>query len=268
MNTVGQDFLFGLNQTALFLISLALLYLCAEAGYRYGIRFAQRTNDDLFGHVATIEAALLGLMALLLGFAFSMAMARYDARKQIIMNEVNDLQTTFMRSQLLPANRRATCARLLHDYVTSRIMYYRAGTDEAAVQESLKKTKEAQVRLWHEAVLAARENDSEVVTGYFIATLNELIDDHTKRLTAMENHVPQTILLLLFLVACMTMVVTGYSSGLRTKRLKALRCILVVLIAATLSLIIDLDRPRRGLIKISEAGMVQLQSELDDFVVK
>jgi hypothetical protein len=114
-------------------------------------------------------------------------------------------------------------------------------------------------------VAAARENPDEVTTGYFIDSLNKLIDDHTKRSIAMENHVPEVILHLLMLVATLTIAVTGYSSGLRGRRLKALRAILVLLITATLIVIIDLDRPRRGLIRVSEDGMVRLQTELQEF---
>jgi hypothetical protein len=78
----------------------------------------------------------------------------------------------------------------------------------------------------------------------------------------MENHVPELILMLLLLVAIMTIAVTGYSSGLKQVRLPVLRAILVILVAATLLGILDLDRPRRGLIKLSEAAMVELQKGL------
>ncbi len=262
-----SEFLFGFDQLLVLLISLVMLYVSIEAGYRYGTRFAERTSEAVQSHVATIEAALLGLMALLLGFAFSMALTRFDIRKQLVLNEVNDLQTTFMRSQLLPAAYRQTCVDLLHQYVETRIAYFQAGTNNQMMVQALQSTKAIQVQLWKAAVLAARANDSEVVTGYFISSLNNLIDDHTRRVTAMENHVPQPILALLFLVACLTVAVTGYSSGLCTKRLKALRYIIIVVITATLIVIVDLDRPRRGFIKISEAGMVQLKADLRQFVV-
>lgn len=262
-----SDFLIGMNQLSILLVTLVLLYVSIEIGYRYGIRFKERTTDKVNDHVATIEAALLGLLALLLGFAFSMAMSRFDVRKEMVMNEVNDLQTTFMRSQLLPAAYRQPCADLLRRYVDTRIAYFQAGTDQQQIDQALQGTRTLQSQLWKAAVQAARENDSEVATGYYINSLNSLIDDHTRRITAMENHVPQPILALLFLVACLTVAVTGYSSGLRTKRLKALRYIIIAVITATLIVIVDLDRPRRGFIKINEAGMVQLKADLDQFVV-
>lgn len=259
------EYLYGVNEFLLFLLAVGLLYGAAEVGFRYGRRFASRTDLDVHSHVATIEGALLGLMALLLGFAFAMAMSRFDARKQIVLDEVNDLQTTYLRAHLLPERRGADCMRLLEEYVESRVDFLRAGTDKARIEEAQSKTHRLQVRLWSEAVAAAREDSDEVRTGYFIDSLNRLIDDDAARTVAMNNHVPEVILHMLLLVSVLTIAVTGYSSGLRHKRLKALRVILVLLIAATLAVIIDLDRPRRGLIRVGEEGMFRLQRELADF---
>jgi hypothetical protein len=165
---------------------------------------------------------------------------------------------------LLPPARAEATLRLLEEYVASRIEYARAGNDGERVRAAQDRSRRLQVRLWVEALAAAREDANVVTTGYYVTTLNQLIDDHTRRSVAMENHVPETILLLLVLVAALTMAVTGYSSGLRGKRLKALRFILVLLVAATLTVIIDLDRPRRGLIRVSESGMTELQQQLPD----
>jgi hypothetical protein len=262
---MAGDLLYGLNQWVVFLIAVGMFYLSAEAGFRYGRRFSAKACPGTHEHVATIEAALLGLLALLLGFAFAMAMARYDARKQVVLEEVDDLETTFLRAQLLPEKHRQVCSRLLRQYVDSRVEHYRAGANRKEIDKALKWTNELQAQLWAETVAIAREDSDEVRTGYFIESLNGLIDDHTKRITAMANHVPQVILVLLVLVATMTIAVTGYSSGLRHTRLRILRFILVLLIAATLLVIVDLDRPRRGLIKVSENGMLELQRNFDRF---
>jgi hypothetical protein len=259
------EVLYGINEWILFLVTLAILYGGAEIGFRYGQRSSARTTPEIHSHVATVEGALLGLLALLLGFAFSMAMTRFEHRKQVVVEEVNDLGTTYLRAHLLPERRRATCVTLLEEYVQSRIDFLQAGRDQVRYRQALETTQRLQVQLWAEAVAAAREDSNEVTTGYFIESLNNLIDDHTKRSFAMENHVPEVILHLLMLVATLTIAVTGYSSGLRGKRLKALRVILVLLIAATLIVVIDLDRPRRGLIQVTENGMVRLQSEMKAF---
>lgn len=259
------EVLYGINEWVLFLLAVGILYGGAEVGFRYGRRYAGRTQPEVHSHVATVEAALLGLLALLLGFAFGMAMTRFETRRQVVLEEVNDLGTTYLRAHLLPQRHRATCERLLEEYVQSRIDFLRAGTNETRSTEAQERTRRLQIRLWSVAVAAAREDSNEVTTGYFVESLNQLIDDHTKRTNAMENHVPEVILHLLMLVATLTIMVTGYSSGLRGARLKALRAILVLLISATLIVVIDLDRPRRGLIRVSESGMVRLQSDMGEF---
>jgi hypothetical protein len=261
---MSGELLYGINEGLLLAFVAAVLYGCAELGYRYGLRYTERTKPEVHSHVATVEGALLGLLALLLGFAFAMAVNRYDDRKRAVLEEVNDLQTAYLRAQLLPPARSEATLRLLEEYVASRIEYARAGNDDERVRAAQDRSRRLQVQLWAEALAAAREDSNVVTTGYYITTLNQLIDDHTRRTVAMENHVPETILLLLVLVAALTMAVTGYSSGLRGKRLKALRFILVLLVAATLTVIIDLDRPRRGLIRVSESGMTELQQQLPD----
>jgi hypothetical protein len=137
--------------------------------------------------------------------------------------------------------------------------------DPEGARKALEWTKTLHARLWADAVAAERENPDEVTTGYFIESLNRVIGDHTKRVMSMENHVPGVVLWLLILVACLTLAATGYSSGLRNMRLVPLRLILAILIAATLTVIVDLDRPRRGLIKVSEASMLTLRQELTQF---
>jgi hypothetical protein len=260
---MSADLLYGVNQGWIFLISLALFYACAEFGYRLGNAAAPRLNKEATTHVGTIEGALLGLLALLLGFAFSMAMDRYDNRRSVVVNEANDLQTTYLRSKLLHPPHNTIVADLLKQYVDSRVEYLKAAYDQLVLQNALNRTSALQRSLWQQATLAAQENNDEVRTGYFIESLNNLIDDHTRRVAAMGNHVPEIILLLLFFVAAMTIAMTGYSSGLNQTRLGIPRFILILLTSATLMVIIDLDRPKRGFIKVTEKAMLELQRELN-----
>jgi hypothetical protein len=264
---IGELF-YEMNQWVLFVVAIGIFYLAAEIGYRYGLRYRHRTSEETHAHVATIEGALLGLLALLLGFAFAMAMTRFDLRREIVVEEANDLQTTFLRSQLLREPHGTQSSSLLRDYLDSRIAYYQAEANQQEAQAAaLEKSARLQKELWIVAVKASRDNPDEVQTGYYLESLNELIDDHTKRASAMNNHVPDAIMHLLFFVSAMSLGVMGYSSGLHAKRLRTLRQILIITIAATLVIIIDLDRPRRGLIKMSETQLVKLRDNLDSFVV-
>jgi len=259
------ELLYSVNQWVLFATSVALLYASAEIGFRLGRRSAAEMHADSHSRVATIEGALLGLLALLLGFAFAMSMNRFEARKDLVLEEANNLQTAYLRAKLLPEPHGANSARLLREYLGYRVDYYKAGDDMQRARAALNAAVAVQAKMWAEAVAAVRRSSDEVTTGYFVETLNQLIDDEAKRTAAMSNHVPEAMLWLLLLMACFTVAVTGYSSGLGNQRLVGLRFILSLLIAATLLVIVDLDRPRRGLIEVSENSIVSLRSQLDIF---
>ena len=254
--------MYEINEWVLFALALLLFSLSAEIGFQFGRKAVKGLSKEAYPHVATIEGALLGLLALLLGFAFSMAMGRYDSRREIVVAEANDLQTTYLRSKLIRAPYRAQAGRLLLEYVDSRIDYLEAGRGSPRIKESLATTVALQDKLWSVALSAAQANSDEVTTGYFISALNDLIDDHSRRVNASESHVPDIIIGLLIFVGVMTIGITGYSSGFNETRLALPRAILILLVAATLTVIIDLDRPRRGLITINETSMRELKEIL------
>jgi len=258
---MNQELMYGLSERGLLVGLMLLFFAAAELGFRLGRRLSGRTREEVRAHVATIEGALLGLLALLLGFAFSMSVGRYDARRGVILAEVNDLQTTFLRAEFLPEPRRQTVQRLLREYLASRVAVISSGVDHARVVTANQKLETIQGALWQEAVLAVRDDSDEVRIGYFIDSLNHLFDDHTARVRAMEGHVPEAILLLLVFVASMTIAMTGYSSGLSRARITIPRVILIALTAATLLVVIDLDRPRRGLIRVGDASLLELQAK-------
>jgi hypothetical protein len=259
---MSGDILYDIHEGILFPGILIFFYLAAEIGVRLGKHFSQTVGKEAHAHVATLEGALLGLFSLLLGFAFSMAMTRYDARRSIVVQEANDIQTTYLRAQLLPEQYILSVSNLLKAYVDSRVAFFKERRGSEAAQQELQRTNALQQSLWREAVQASHADERGIKTGYFIESLNGLIDDHTYRMAAMESHVPEVIFLLLIFVGTMTLAMTGYSSGLNNKPLRIPRCIMLVLTSATLIVIIDLDRPQRGFITVSEKAMIQLQLDL------
>ena len=124
------------------------------------------------------------------------------------------------------------------------------------------RTLELQRQIWARTVMADREATNPVSSGLFVSAINTLIDVHTERLAALENHVPEVILFLLIFVASATLAITGYRAGLCGVRLVIPRAIVVALIVATLAVIVDLDRPRRGFIKVSENALLELKASL------
>jgi len=209
-----------------------------------------------------LQAASLGLLALLLGFTFSMALTRFDIRKQLVLDEANAIGTTYLRAQLLPDPARKEVSDLLHHYVDVRLEFYQAGIDQGKLQKVDEDTEKLHRALWSYAITTGGQDPRAIPTGLFIQSLNEVIDLHSKRMTAMENHVPESVFVLLLVVATLSLGLVGYGAGMGRDRNLLPTVISVLLIASVILLIMDLDRPRRGLIKVSQQSMVRLQDSL------
>jgi len=254
--------LFGLNEWVIFTIIVSLLLLAVEIGFRLGRRRHSNSTEHSRSHINTLQAASLGLLALLLGFTFSMSVTRFDTRKQLVLDEANAIGTTYLRAQFLPDPARTEVSKLLRRYVDVRLEFYQAGIDQGRLQKVDENTERLHKALWASAITAAGADPRAIPTGLFVQSLNEVIDLHAKRLTALENHVPESVLLLLCLVAVLSLCLVGYGAGMGMHRNLLPTVISVLLIASVIVLIMDLDRPRRGLVKVSQQRMVDLQDSL------
>ena len=259
---LSGEMLYGLNEWLIALI-ICTLFLCAiEIGFRLGRREKSKDNELTKSQINMLQAASLGLLALLLGFTFSMALARFDTRKQLVLDEANTIGTTYLRAQLLPDPARKEVSDLLRRYVDVRLEFYQSGINQRKLQRVNEETDKIHKALWAYAIAAGGQDSRAIPTGLFIQTLNEVIDLHAKRVTAMENHVPESIFILLSIVAILSLGLVGYGAGMGRDRNLLPMLISVILVASVILLIMDLDRPRRGLITVSQQSMVDLQENL------
>jgi hypothetical protein len=249
-----------------FVISLAaiIVFLAAiEIGFRLGLRYRSRSDNETKDHVKLLVTALLGLLALLLGFNFAMASSRFDARKALIQEEVNAIGTTWLRGQLLPEPQRHEVNELLKSYVAARIDFMRAGVDENRLASASAEASHIDAQIWAATRTMVVEGSGGPQVGMFIAGLNEMGNVKWKRYAALDNHVPEPVLYLLLTVAVGALGFIGYSyglSGLRRHRSTAIFATLIALVFAT---ILDFDRPRGGFIRIGEEGILRLQAAFD-----
>ncbi len=259
---MGDQILFQVNMVVIFLSSIFSFLVATEAGFRVGRRAQARVNDASRSEISTIQGAMLGLLALMLGFTFSMAMSRFEVRKQLVLEEANAIGTTFLRAQLLPEPSRQEVSRLLRQYVKVRLDFYQAGIDPKKLHESRNMTEQLHKQLWFHAIDLGGKDPRAIPVGLFIQSLNEVIDLHAKRINALENHVPEIILMLLYFVAIIVTGLIGYGCGLGGKRNFFVTLTASMLIASVILVIIDLDRPRRGLIKVSQQRLLELRDSL------
>lgn len=134
--------------------------------------------------------------------------------------------------------------------------------NEEQLKEAQNRAGQLQNQLWSDAISAVQKDDRMATAGLFIQSLNNVIDTQEKRLAAMENHVPESVLLLLFIVGLVAALGVGYGCGLGAHRNLFSTTMMSLLIVLVITVIIDLDRPRRGWIRVSQNSMIRLQKGL------
>jgi CDP-diglyceride synthetase len=251
-----------LDAQLLTLFLFATLLAAAAIGFRLGRRARANTDDTARSQSNTIQGAVIGVLALLLAFTLSMAITRDENRRRLVLDEADSIGTTYLRSQLLPEPYAAQAAEVLRQYVDNRLEFYNAGVDEARFNAANDQALELHDRLWAIAAAASAQDNRAIPTGLFVESLNETIDLQSMRLAATRNTVPETVLLLLFAVAIATAAIVGYNSGLSNQRHLFAALTLIVLITLIIWVLIDLDRPRRGLILVSQQSMIDLREAM------
>jgi hypothetical protein len=242
---------------------LACLILADEAGYRLGVRERRRSNDGVRAQVGTIQGALLALFALLLGFTFSMAIERYDLRKQEVVKEANAIGTAALRVRLLPVEQREPATELFRKYVRVRVDATTRSTTDIEGQLALDaEASRLQASLWEVATAAADADARSVSAGLLVQAVNDMIDSKGEQDEARYNTVPETVILLLFGFAVLSIGVVGFGNGLVGSRALGATGALLFLIVLVILLIMDLDRPGRGLIRVSQYSLHKLEQDL------
>jgi hypothetical protein len=244
---------------ALFLACGALLFAAVEGGYRLGRWRGSLVSDEKEQPVGTMVASILGLVALVLGFTFSLAASRFDARRMAVLDEANAIGTTYLRSRMLPEPQRTNVANLLREYVEARVR----GVQENHVAEAIARSEVLHGMLWTEATSAAQANQDSIMTGLFIQSLNQVIDLHATRVfVGLRSRIPVVIWIGLFSLAMLGMAAVGYQAALAATRRSPAMLGLVLAFAVVLLLIADLDRGQEGLLRVSQQSLIDLQTSI------
>ncbi len=255
--------MYDLSSTLIAAVLMVSMAVAIEIGYRLG-RWAQAdVNESGVAHINAVQASLLGVLALLIGFTFSLSLQRFDSRSEAVVEESNAIGTAYLRTALLGDGQREEARQLLREYLDLRVRAGRyALTETASRQELLDAGNQTLEALWAVVVRAVNADANPVRTGLFVQAVNELIDAYGRRDAALNRHVPELVLLLLYGTFLMIGSIVGYACGIGRHRPSYATYILVGLIVLLVAVIIDLDRPRRGLIEVSQQSLVELQEAL------
>ena len=254
--------LYNYSILVVFLVGIAVVFLTSEFGWRLGIR---TKGHGASGNISALEQSLLGLLALIVGFTFLMALTRFEARREAVLNEANAIGTTALRARLLPEPHRTESLKLLREYTQIRIDYIPTGRSFAQLPPLIDRSNNIQEALWQQVKALSAKDDNMVPTGLFIQALNEMIDNQGRRLSALRTYIPNVVLLLLFGIAAVACGFAGYASGLDPLRTRLPVFITAFLVCSVIFVILDLDGPNAGFVTISQQPMIDTAACLSAF---
>jgi len=255
------SWLSGLSLTALALFVLASMLAAALGGHavrQLRRRLAPEREASEHSQESYLIGGMLGVLALLLAFSFSMAVERYEERRHLVVQEANAIGTSYLRAQLLDEPHRSRLSHLLVEYTANRIALGTAKGEQARGQLTVNDGLLTQI--WA-AVAAARDSaQAHGISVSILTTFNELIDLDTERKVARLVKVPAPILLLMYAFLLVTAAVLGFV--LEERRAWFGACVLFLLLSLYVSIIADLNRPASGSIQESQEPMLMLKDSL------
>ena len=241
------------------------ILLCLEVGWRLRTRHLANETPNSEAGLSALAGAVFALMGLLIAFTFNGASTRFEARRALIVQETNAIDTAYLRIDLLPAAAQPALRQDFRDYLDARLAYFAAiSKDPAAASAAILRSRELQAKMWSDGVSATLHQPSTAVTPLVITSLNAMIDITTNRSMALETHPPVTIYIVLAAFVLASSVLAGYAMAKAGKRNRTHMLIFAGTIALAVYLILDLDYPRIGLIRIDSADhlLVDLRGQM------
>ena len=224
---------------AIFLCIVVLILSAAWAGIAF-VRW-RKIKDTINenSHLNSIVTANLALLAFILAFTFGLATTRYDARKQYLLEEVNAIETTWLRAGLIGEPQGSEIKELLEEYVRIRV---EAADKPELIMETKKQAKIIQDKIWNIVIEWIDETPHDPVNALFIASINNMFDSQTKRTTVFSTYrIPSLIWTALFVLVIFSMFAVGYLFGKMSKTEWYMIVALALAFSSVILVIVDLD---------------------------
>ncbi|MGE0631418.1 MAG: hypothetical protein AB7O96_03350 [Pseudobdellovibrionaceae bacterium] len=250
-------------QLSALVFTFVFIFVCLLIALEIGFRAGKRKHDAQIEYesflLGTIEGASLGLVALLLGFSFSAAGARFFERHDALIAEANAIRTSYLRADLFEEPFRENYRKALREYAKSRLDIVESKSPEQLI-ERIAVSENLQRPLWSTAIAGLRKSPSfdETITN----SLNEVLDLHTIRMAKVFRHTSIWVFVVLIICCQISLATMGFGCGLRKHRYGFFSMSMVSLLTMVLWLVIDLDFPRCGFIQIDHKPLIRLQEEI------
>lgn len=236
-------------------LMLAMLGM-SEIGRRLGIQDKARDPQGISVGYGAVEAAVFTLMGLLVAFTFSAAAARFDARRQLIIEEANCIGTAYLRIDLLPPKAQPPLRGLFRGYLNSRINTFRAVPDMAAVNTQLAQSTALREQIWTQATAALSESPNPLGPVQMVTALNQMFDIATTRNMSAQMHTPVLVFVMLALVSVVSSFFAGYDMAVSKMRHRMHMLCFVGIFAISIYFILDFEYPRLGLVRLESFDKV------------
>jgi hypothetical protein len=249
-------------------LGLAVATIAAFVAAMQGGMFCARRRARLAGDAATknegvgvVVGALFGLLGFMLAFTFGMAASRREARRDLLLDEVNSIGTTYLRAGMLAEPHQSEVRRLLRDYVDLRLDL---AEHPEHVDKDLQQAGELQKQLWEHAEAVTREKlEYPDLVALFVASLNETIDLQTKRVTVGRYRIPLVVWSAFMILMVLAALALGFHFGQTSSERHWLMTVMLAFSFAVVTfLIFDLDRGAQGWLQIDQRPMYELREQM------
>ncbi|MFN8519841.1 MAG: hypothetical protein U0667_10735 [Chloroflexota bacterium] len=245
----------GLSIPAIMVLFAVISLVGYELGFRAGRWWQDREPGEQEGPTGIIVGGLLGLMAFVLAVTMGMATDRFDTRRALVLEDANAIRAAYLQADYLPPADAARLQALLREYAPLRI----ASDDRVVVEDHVVRSQELQGQMWAIETGAARSGYS----GDLVASLGDSLTElatvaETRATAALHARVPETVLWILLFGSALSLVMLGYAAGLTRRRSLLSAAVLIVALGAVTTLVIDLDRPQDGFLRVSQQPLVDV----------
>jgi len=235
------------------------ILILLEVGRRIGARRIARDPEGARTGVSAVEGALFGLLGLMIAFTFSGAASRFDGRRKLINEEANAIGTAWLRLDLLSTEAQPEIRDLFRKYLDSRLLTYQKLPDVPAAEAELAHSIELQGEIWKRTVAAVKGAPPGPSGTSVLTALNQMFDIVTTRTMAARTHPPPIVYVMLAALALAAALFAGDGMAGSKKRSTIHILGFAATLALTVYVILDLEYPRFGLIRLDAADRVLVE---------
>jgi hypothetical protein len=254
---INARLLYSLPNGIVLLMVFAILLFASYFGFRLGALVESRGPEgNPYFLAEVVPSTILGLLTLILGFTFSMTVGRFENRRRLVIEEANAISTTYLRSKLLRSSHGAVIGELLTRYLDERIAYYAEDR-----KDSDPRLEALRSEIWNHVIEATRVDRGAIENG-FVTSMNVTFDIGNARNIALRKQLPPMIYWSILFIAAMAMTSFNFARAMRGERGLWQPALLVLMISFVFCLILDIERPREGAVRITQDAMLGVRDSI------